>query len=591
MAKEPAKRKKNRHILVENGAAFFVLMLFIVLTTMFLVYFLIAIQMLNDEGIMLYAKQVSLDRELSQFKAFSGVEDIWMEEKDNYPLDLDSTYVLDEMFELSDKYGLPDPYYITPEILQSMTNEDRERFAQLSYCWIYYLMGSYDGVQENSDIKGPVYIYRDGDAYSVLINGDNDPTISVGTPILGLTGRPLDPARYLVGDLDLVENDLYNRLMAFKDDRGITCYGMATAIRESDAKGYLLTYVEEEAVTGRPKRNVNSLMSVIIIIMALAAAVYMILFYFITVRPLIRVKEGLQRFTDSKNINRLLEDMRSIKLLNEIGRLSDDISDMAVMLSDYQKVVQEQAKAATELSLAKEIQLAMLPAEFPDTKEEERFDIYASMKPARDVGGDLYDFFFADDDHLVLEVGDVSGKGVPAALFMMMAKTMVKDRFSLGKAPGELMKEINEALLANNKAALFITIGFLVVELSTGRVVEVNAGHMDPVLMRSGGEYKMQKYPHSMVVGIMEDMEYVEREWTLEPGDKLFIYSDGVTEAENINGKQLGNDRLVRILNEVRDRSQKEILEYVDSKVSEFADGADQSDDITMLGFTYYGTN
>jgi serine phosphatase RsbU (regulator of sigma subunit) len=162
------------------------------------------------------------------------------------------------------------------------------------------------------------------------------------------------------------------------------------------------------------------------------------------------------------------------------------------------------------------------------------------MDPAKDVGGDLYDFFFIDDDHLALVIADVSGKGIPAALFMMETMTLIKEKAVPGKSPAQIVDEVNNSLMLYNKKQLFVTTWFMVIELSTGRAVEVNAGHDKPVLCQSGGSFTIIKNEHSMALGIMNDIEAEENYWELKPGDKLFLYTDGVTDAINSDKKFFG---------------------------------------------------
>jgi serine phosphatase RsbU (regulator of sigma subunit) len=580
-------KKKNRHILVQNGAAFLGLIVLIVTMTMTFVYYLIFVQVMNDEGMFMYFSQLAINHELSEIKTFPELEKIWQKEAKDYAPAPDYFDVVETLMAITERYGFKNPYELTPEVFETMTEQDKKDFANQYY--YYSISVLEEGLQEGSGIMGPVYVYRDGDVYRVLINGDTEKTLSLGDAIIDDSDQPVDAGAYIITESDVLENFLFRKMPVIVDESGDICYGIVTQLKESDAEGYLLLYANRSIIGERPRRYVDRLLERIVLLIVIAAALYGVMFYLITVKPLVAVKEGLQRFTETRDADRLLENMSRIKSKNEIGRLTDDIKTMGSKLKEYERAVQEQARAATELALASEIQFSMLPDKFPDASQEKRFEIYASMKSAKEVGGDLYDFFFVDDDHLVLEVGDVSGKGVPAALFMMMAKTMVKDKATMGRTPGELLREVNEELITGNSASLFITIGLMVVELSTGKVTEVNAGHMNPVILSSGGKFEMKKECHSMVVGIMEGMEYEETHWQLKRGDKIFIYSDGVTEAENEQGQQFGNSKLVDVLNEVKDRSQKDILEHVAKAVAEFEAGADQSDDLTMLGFTYFG--
>ena len=249
----------------------------------------------------------------------------------------------------------------------------------------------------------------------------------------------------------------------------------------------------------------------------------------------------------------------------------------------------EKAVADRDLALASAIQENILPKSFPYLPERKEFDLYATMDPAREVGGDFYDFFMIDDDRLALVIADVSGKGIPAALFMMVSRTLIKNRIQIGDSPAAALASVNEQLCEGNKAELFVTVWLAVISLSTGKGVAANAGHEHPAIKRAGGEYELAMYRHSPAVAAMEGMRYKEHEFELHPGDSLFVYTDGVTEATNSSNKLFGTDRMIQALNEDPGATPKEALRHVHDSIQRFVGDAKQFDDITMLGITYNG--
>ena len=242
-----------------------------------------------------------------------------------------------------------------------------------------------------------------------------------------------------------------------------------------------------------------------------------------------------------------------------------------------------------ELELAADIQLSMLPMNFPPFPDRREFDLYASMTPAREVGGDFYDFFLIDEDHLGLVIADVSGKGIPAALFMMVSKTLIKNQMMTGCDPARALEHVNLQLAEKNSAMMFVTVWLAVIELSTGKGLVCNAGHEKPALRRSGELYGLLAYKHNMFLGVNKKAKYQNREFQLAPGDSLFVYTDGVPEAANGKSEMFGGEGLVRTLNENPDADPEATVHHVHDAVDRFAAGAEQFDDITMLCFRYNG--
>ena len=235
--------------------------------------------------------------------------------------------------------------------------------------------------------------------------------------------------------------------------------------------------------------------------------------------------------------------------------------------------------------MATQIQADMLPSIFPAFPERPEFDIYAGMVPAREVGGDFYDYFLVDNDHLALVIADVSGKGVPAALFMVIAKTLLKNAAQTGLSPKVVLEKVNNQLCENNQAEMFVTVWLGIYEISTGRLTAANAGHEYPALCRKGGRFSLLKDRHGFVLAGMEEARYREYELTLAPGDILFLYTDGVAEATDSANELYGTDRMLEALNSVPGAAPQRLLETVKDSVDRFVGDSPQFDDITMLAF------
>ena len=261
-------------------------------------------------------------------------------------------------------------------------------------------------------------------------------------------------------------------------------------------------------------------------------------------------------------------------------------------MSGMEKKHKEQAERAQlekELQMARQIQASMLPSRFPAFPERRDFDIFASMNPARDIGGDFYDYFLIDDDHLGLVIADVAGKGIPAALFMMVSKTLIENSALAGLSPAKTLETVNRQICENNQEEMFVTVWLGVLELSSGKLIAANGGHEYPVLKTPDGDFSLFNDFHGLVVGGMDGTKYRDYELTLLPGAKLFVYTDGVPEATDTDGRFFGIDRLLDALNGSRDDGPAEILRDVRYSVDTFVGDAEQFDDLTMLCLVYNG--
>ena len=324
-----------------------------------------------------------------------------------------------------------------------------------------------------------------------------------------------------------------------------------------------------------------------------------VLFY--VIQPLKKILRSIRDYTVTRNgaaarqeMSEILSGRKSLAVHdNEVGELAEDFTNLTKEIDEYveniRTVTLQKQSYETELNIAAQIQSQVLPKEFPAFPERNDFELYATMSPAKEVGGDFYDYFFVDQDHLALVIGDVSDKGVPSALFMMIAKTLIMNHAKMGESPVEVMAHVNEQLSEKNEAGYFVTVWFALIDLRTGEGVSVNAGHEHPAFCRADGSYELIRYRHSMVIGTMSGLKFRDREFKMNPGDRLFVYTDGVPEAINKENEQFGTERMLAVLEQNKDAQPKEILERMKAKIDAFCGDVPQFDDTTMLYFRYNG--
>ena len=256
---------------------------------------------------------------------------------------------------------------------------------------------------------------------------------------------------------------------------------------------------------------------------------------------------------------------------------------------ERQKLALKNERITAELSLATRIQANSLPKVFPPFPDRKEFDLYASMTPAKEVGGDLYDFFLIDDDHLCLVIGDVSGKGIPAALFMMVASSLIYHAAMKETSPAKVLTLVNEQICSRNPEEMFVTVWLAVLEISTGKLTATSAGHEYPALKKAGESFELFKDRHGVAVGAMDGVRYREYTIDLEPGAKIFVYTDGVAEATNSSEELFGTDRMIAALHNGENGTPQDVLRAVKAGVDEFVGKAPQFDDLTMLCLEYMG--
>ena len=278
---------------------------------------------------------------------------------------------------------------------------------------------------------------------------------------------------------------------------------------------------------------------------------------------------------------------------DEIKLLAMHVDRMEYAIMDYTENLKtlrsERDRIEAELDVASAIQKGIMPNVFPPFPERDEFSLFATMDPAREVGGDFYDFFFIDDEHLGLVMADVSGKGVPAALFMMVSKIAIKNRAIQGGTPGEILADVNRQLSDGNYTNMFVTTWLGILDVTTGELVTANAGHEYPVICREDGRFEFFKDKHGFVLAGMSGSTYREETIILQPGDTLFVYTDGVAEAANADDALYGSDRLLEALNTSPHAAPEELIGNVMASIRSFTKEMDQSDDITMMALQFKG--
>ncbi len=299
--------------------------------------------------------------------------------------------------------------------------------------------------------------------------------------------------------------------------------------------------------------------------------------------------KGLNQSVDAYEHGAFVIDPDIFPQKDEFYHLSKSFEEMAKRVETYteevRKITSERQKIEAELSMAAQIQQGLLPENFDHFSENRGISLYGCMIPAREVGGDFYDFFDVDSDHIGLVIGDVSGKGMPAALYMATCRALLRDNLQEGLPVDEAVRDTNLQLLQNEVVEMFVTMWIGLYEISTGRLQYVNAGHEYTAVKSGGKDYELQLEDHDIVCGLMEEAGYTLREMRLLPGDRLFLYSDGLAEAMNPKEEQYGTDRMIRALNEAGDRNCEETVRFMQEQLSAFESGAERHDDLTMLSF------
>ncbi|MBW1767594.1 MAG: SpoIIE family protein phosphatase [Deltaproteobacteria bacterium] len=331
-----------------------------------------------------------------------------------------------------------------------------------------------------------------------------------------------------------------------------------------------------------------------VLFISLAGFLFILVVIVLIARSITRPLRILSKATEHIATGNLDIEIPPIKSRDEVGKLADSLDYMKKSLKQYIKELTETTAAKermeSDLKIAHDIQMGILPKSFPPFPDRHEIEIYATIEPAKEVGGDLYDFFFVDDDHLCFTVGDVSDKGVPASLFMAITRTLVKTKASQGLTPGIVLSRVNQDLSIDNPSLMFVTLFLGFLNIRTGAVEYVNGGHNPPYLMHENGEIARLEMTNGIALGVVEDVSYQSKKIFLKKGESLFLYTDGVTEAMNEENVLFSEKRLERHLSVLRDEPVKDVVEGINKEVKVFSQGVPQTDDITIMIIRYHGT-
>ncbi len=527
---------------------------------------------------------------LKQYKSFQWLMEYWYNNVDT----LEVSYEYDDAFNAKysaflDKY--PNIYVAdaTKEQIQQLPAEAQKQFAEICYTMLLLGMNatkmSFDvefvyALAASPDYSKGTFLLSAAGVDAVRGTNYNDAYV-LGVTVDCTTQQKKNMSKAASGGGDLsTDGDYIDRYVYAMD----LSNGYHIMIGVTFDLSKVLSEVDDLTMSG---------IVTMVLMQVILSFICLCMIYFLVLRPTERIQRNVRIYRDEPKSEKVVEDLARIKSGNEIGMLARDVSDMVVAIDQYadelKTVTAEKERISAELGVAKRIQANMLPSDFPAFPDRKDFNLYATMTPAKEVGGDFYDFFLVDEDHIALVMADVSGKGVPAALFMVISKTLIKNRTLLGGTPAQILADVNNQLCENNDSGFFVTVWFAIIQLSTGNGIAANAGHEHPVLRRVGGEYEAIKYRHSVAVATMEGIRFREHEFKLQPGDRIYVYTDGVPEATDKKEELFGEERMLRSLNSHPDASPRDLLHLVREDIDVFVDGAEQFDDITMLCFDYNG--
>ena len=397
--------------------------------------------------------------------------------------------------------------------------------------------------------------------------------------------------------------DLYNgrresATVMMKDDGNVTGAHFTSMVPLKDSSGetvgIMCVHQQISKIHELTEKYLRTVGSFSIVLGLLASLIIMMSLYHSMIRPLQKITDETRRFSARLDLPETTL-QEAVNIQNEIGILAMYVDQMERKTVDsinrMIRISAEKERMGAELNIANSIQSGILPHVFPPFPDCPEIDLYASMDPAREVGGDFYDFFFVDPTHLAMVVADVSGKGVPAALFMMVSKSLIKARTMEGGSPSQILESINNQLCDGNGTEMFTTAWLGILDLETGTLTTASAGHEYPAMTDEHGQFYLVIDHHGFVLGGMEGMKYTDETFTLPEGGKCFVYTDGLAEAMNSRKEMFGTDRLIDTLNKAPEGSARELLTYVRGVVDEFVQEEPQFDDLTMMCMYYKGKN
>ena len=530
---------------------------------------------------------------IMEYEAYKWLFRYWYSHSADLDIEYDAAYnngtkTVEKVKSFAERHPETHLKYVSEYDLLGMTEEDRKLYAEIAYSW---LTDRIDQIKNVHDVDYLFVVMTEepydeqffvlSGAYPGAVRGtDYEEVYTLG--VTSTVGQSQQKA---------MENAIKNRNHLADAGNYLDYYsflGRSGGIPILVGLTYDLTSINDQIRSETRNDTAAAVLGQLGL-----SVICMLMVYFLALRPLKTVQANIRRYRETKDGLAVKADLSRVNSKNEIGELTKDIIELTEEIDNYvdeiETITSEKQRIESELDMARRIQLSMMPNLFPPFPERKEFYLHAYVDPAREVGGDFYDYFFIDDDHLCLVIADVSGKGVPAALFMMAAKIILKSSAMQGKSPAEILTATNRAICENNPQDMFVTVWLGVLELSTGNLTAVNAGHEYPAVKRADGRFEVIKTKHSLFIGGMDDVTYKEYELDLKPGDKIFVYTDGLPEATDSAGEMLGMDRMTDALNEYLDEKPRPLIEGMRESVNKFVKDAEQFDDITMMCLEYAG--
>ena len=530
---------------------------------------------------------------LGEYPAYQWLVNYWHDHADELDIEYDVDYSDGTKTEekarlLNSRHPELQLKYATVSEIEELSEEDQKLYAEITYSWLItrvnqikqtYHVDYLFGVLTDDTFSSQFFLFS-GSEKGLLRGTKYEEAYTLGKTVTVADGQAAAMRHAIQNYKHLADAGDYFDYYAYMDtiDDNYVLIGMT----------YNQTAIKESVNT----RTVSQTALVMLYEMVLSAICLGGLYYFF-LKPLKKVQGNIRQYKEEKNSENVIWSLAEVRPANEIGQLSEDISELAMEMDNYmnsiRNITAEKERIGTELSLAKRIQASMMPHVFPPFPERKEFDIFATMDPAKEVGGDFYDFFLIDEDHLCMVIADVSGKGIPAALFMMASKIILQSCAMLGSSAAEILTKTNEAICSNNVEQMFITVWLGILEISTGKLTAANAGHEYPMIKNPEGTFEVLKDKHGFVIGGMEDIQYREYEMQLKPGSKLFVYTDGAPVATDNDNHMFGMERMLKALNADPDADPESILKNMQNEIDEFVKDAEQFDDLTMLCMKYNG--
>ena len=529
------------------------------------------------------------------FPAHDWLLRYWYDHYDEMDIDYDAVYTGSSKTE--EKYAhLVEsnpgfrPDYAAAEDVEALSPQDQKLYAEIVYSWLIdridYTQSAYD-----LDYFFCVVTEKPYDQQFILfIAADEGEQRGNAPGQIYPIGKTIKVAKGIQEAMtSTVEGNPKAALSA--DKKFYDYFYSMTSFDEHEV--LLVLTINVTRVRNAVKHYLSDFGLLFVVLMIALAAGCLLMINYLVLWPLKEVQMNISLYKETKDSQTVADNLLKLRSHNEIAELSGDLAKMAEELNAFmirnEQIAVKEEHDKTELALAGRIQASMLPAVFPPYPDRKDFEIYASMTPAREVGGDFYDFFLVDDSHLCLMIADVSGKGIPAALFMMASKILLEHNVKMGKTPAQVLYDVNTALCNKNVEDMFVTAWIGILDLAAGKMICANAGHEYPIMRKPGEPYEIIKDKHGLVLGGMRDVGYRDYELEMDPGASLFLYTDGLTEAIDPDKQMFGTERIEEKLNTDPDRSPEEIVRGMKEAVGEYVKGMEPFDDLTMMSFTYHG--